>query len=60
MSAPGQITPPLRNVIERLGQIVESLSVTANSVERAFLLKEFRLLLDIADDVIFREFPVSN
>ena len=51
------MTLPLRDMIERLGQIVESLSVTANPVERAYLLKEFRLLLDIADDVIFREFP---
>ena len=47
-------------LIKRLSEIVESLSATANPVERVYLLKEFRVLLDIADDVIFREFPVSN
>ena len=55
-----QPTPVLAELTTRLGELAHSLWVNSDPVERLDLLKEFRIVLDLADEVIAREFPVKS
>ena len=54
-----QSTPILRELTAKLGELAHSLWLNTDPLERLDLLKEFRIVLDLADEVIAREFPVE-
>ena len=49
--------PVLAELTTRLGELERSLWLNSDPVERIDLLKEFRILLDLADEIIARDFP---
>jgi len=49
----------LRELTTRLSELAYSLWLNSDPLERLDLLKEFRIVLDLADEVIAREFPVD-
>ena len=53
-------TPVLRELTARLSELAHSLWLGCDPLERLALLKEFRIVLDLADEVIAREFPVES
>lgn len=54
-----QSNPILRELTARLGELAHSLWLNTDPLERLDLLKEFRIVLDLADEVIAHEFPVE-
>ena len=50
----------LGELTTRLSELTHSLWLNSDPLERLDLLKEFRIVLDLADDVIAREFPVES
>jgi hypothetical protein len=55
-----QPKPVLRELTARLSELAHGLWLNHDPVERLDLLKEFRIVLDLADEVIAREFPVES
>ena len=55
-----QPTPILGELTTRLSELAHSLWLNTDPLERLDLLKEFRIVLDLADEVIAREFPVES
>ncbi len=53
-------TPILAELTTRLSELAHSLWLNSDPIERLDLLKEFRIVLDLADEVIAREFPVNS
>ena len=53
-------TPVLSELTTRLSELTHSLWFNSDPLERLDLLKEFRIVLDLADEVIAREFPVES
>lgn len=50
----------LGELTTRLSELAHSLWLNHDPLERLDLLKEFRIVLDLADEVIAREFPVES
>lgn len=50
----------LSELTTRLSELTYSLWLNTDPVERLDLLKEFRIVLDLADEVIARDFPVES
>jgi hypothetical protein len=50
----------LQELTIRLGHLVDSLSLSNDPFQRLDLLKEFRILLNLTDELISREFHVEE
>jgi hypothetical protein len=60
MPQPQPATENLRELLSWMDNIAAQLEKTRDTAERLVLLKEFRLLLGLADVVAAREFPTEN
>jgi hypothetical protein len=54
-----QPTLVLAELTTRLGELADRLWLNHDPVERRYLLQEFRIVLDLADEIIAREYPVK-
>ena len=60
MPQPQPASENLRELLSWMDNIAAQLEKIQNTTERLALLKEFRLLLGLADVVAAREFPTEN